>query len=108
MVVVAYHEYFLCALLLYRLMQKASANPSINGTVVEIWATLASSGQYLKSLLEHVVIWSESAPIASGAMRDGREDLFDAVVKEGCKLHPRREKSDRWKVLRKVRPMRGR
>jgi hypothetical protein len=38
MVVVAYYEYVLCALLLYRLMQKASANPSINGTVVEIWA----------------------------------------------------------------------
>jgi hypothetical protein len=47
------------ALLLYRLMQKASANPSIRGTVVEIWATLASRGQYLKPLLEHNIIWSE-------------------------------------------------
>jgi hypothetical protein len=39
---------------------------------------------------------------------DGREDLFDAFVNEGCKLRDRREKSDRWKVLRKVRAMRGR
>ena len=53
------HEWFLRSLLLYRLMQKASTNPSINGTVVEIWATLASSGQYLKALLEHNIIWSE-------------------------------------------------
>ena len=37
---------------------------------------------------------------------DGREDLFDAIVKEGLKLHHLREKSDRWKVLRKVRAMR--
>jgi hypothetical protein len=55
----ARHEWFLRSLLLYRLMQKASTNPSINGTVVEIWATLASSGQYLKALLEHNIIWSE-------------------------------------------------
>jgi hypothetical protein len=39
---------------------------------------------------------------------DGRDDLFDAILNEGCKLHHRREKSDRWKVLRKVRAMRGR
>jgi hypothetical protein len=35
-----------------------------------------------------------------------REDLFDAFVEQDCKLQALREKSDRWKVLRKIMAMR--
>jgi hypothetical protein len=43
---------------------------------------------------------------ALASLSVGREDLFDAFVEQGCQLHHRREKSDRWKVLRKIKAMR--
>jgi len=69
------HESFLRALLLYRLMQKASANPSMTDTVVEIWATLASSGQHLKSLLEHNIIWSEGEKVWFADVKDANDGV---------------------------------
>jgi hypothetical protein len=53
--------------------------------------------------------WSRDDINFSGALAslcDGREDLFDAFVEQGCELMHRREKSDRWKVLRKIKAAR--
>jgi hypothetical protein len=65
----------LFSLLLYRLMEKASANPSLKPTVVEIWAMLASSGQHLKPLLEHNVVWSEDEKAWFADIKDANDGV---------------------------------
>jgi hypothetical protein len=73
------YEWFLRALLLYRLMQKAPANPSLKGTIVRIWATLASSGQYLKTLLEGNIIWSEEEKSWFANLKDANDGVSYVV-----------------------------
>jgi hypothetical protein len=73
------HEWLLRALLVYRLMQKASANPLLKGADVEIWATLASSGQCLKALLEHNIIWSEEEKGCFGNLKDANDGVRHIV-----------------------------
>ena len=62
-------------MLLYRLGEKASANPSLKPTVVEIWAMLASSGQYLKRLLEHNVVWAEDEKAWFADIKDANDGV---------------------------------
>jgi hypothetical protein len=41
------------------LSRKAATNPALRSAAVEVWIMMASSGKYLKALLEHNVVWSD-------------------------------------------------
>ena len=69
-------------------MQKASANPSMTDTVVEIWATLVSSGQHLKSLLEHNIIWSEGEKVWFADVKDANDGVRYVVEPDGPQVLP--------------------
>jgi hypothetical protein len=74
-------------------------------------------GEDVNGGLGKPMTWEDSERILKDAgltdddirfMREFRltEAEFDAFVKQSCELHHRREKSDRWKVLRKIRARR--
>jgi hypothetical protein len=73
-----------------------------------------AKGEDVKGGLGKPMTWEDCEKILKDAgqtdddirfMREFRltEVEFDAFVKQSCELHHRREKSDRWKVLRKIR-----
>jgi hypothetical protein len=69
------HGAFLRALLFHDLMRREESDPTLHAAVVGIWVELASSGRFIRNLLEHNIVWSD---VEKSPFRDFKTD--DDVV----------------------------
>jgi hypothetical protein len=58
-----------------RLNRKAATNPALRSAAVDVWIMMASSGKYLKALLEHNVVWSDKEKEWFAGLRNEKDGI---------------------------------
>lgn len=84
-------EAFSRALLFHELMRREESDPALHSAVVGIWVELASSGQFLRNLLEHNIVWSDAE---KSCLKDFKTDddavayIVNCIVPARYRSHP--------------------